>query len=610
MEEEEYNRIKKEYNNFRKRFSDNIENSSISLNNEVCYLIEENWADNLKQGFNKYKNLKENNELIQDFDYYDLLPQEDPDFINDFSSILEEITNNKKIQCISKKLFELIYDKNNLKDYHYIKYYSGNNKLIIEYENDNKAILLIDPLNQTNLKNNAKIILIEDEKKNKLFKNLLSLPSRNDIPDDYLDYIISIDSYNNKLKNILKLLIYFYYYEKELKNNKEDIFNENDNNYYYLINPEWLNKFKDIFNFSEISQFLKLIDRKTKNINFNNLNNYYEKITSQIDENIINKKIILLDEILNAEQVKLKSDKLYNILYHKSCYIINSQIMSIIKSIFNNSEINIKSRRIKFFNNSIYIFYDKKVIIGKLNGLLLFIPKYIIVYISKDIFISEEQYLFESTIEDYINEFKCDPNNPNLQLLNDNKGNLGKLVVLNAVQSNNKSDNKQKNKSLPKTNFSFNKNNSLNTSNKNVNIRTEINNMSHSIDHYDYEKNNLNKNSSQNVNIISIKNNKSEWSNKIKKYIKINKDENIEKKISNEEQIINNNKDNENNNKKIGNLIKNNYQENYSEEDGKNAYFNNNNEINNNFMNKFNALNQQKLEKEPKKNINENELTY
>ena len=114
MDEEEFNVIINEYYNFRGNFSDIINSSSVNLNNEVCYLIEENWIDNLKEGFNKYKNLKKKNELNEEFDYCDLLPEEEPNFINDFSSILEYIENNKKIKCLSKKLFELIYDKNEL----------------------------------------------------------------------------------------------------------------------------------------------------------------------------------------------------------------------------------------------------------------------------------------------------------------------------------------------------------------------------------------------------------------------------------------------------------------------------------------------------------------
>jgi len=129
MDEEEFNLILNKYYDFRSKFSNNIINSSLSLNNEDCYLIEENWIDNLKEGFNKYNNLKKTYELNEEFDYYDLLPEKDPNFINDFSLILNCIENNKKIKCLSKKLLELIYDKSDLKDVNCIKYYSGNNKL-------------------------------------------------------------------------------------------------------------------------------------------------------------------------------------------------------------------------------------------------------------------------------------------------------------------------------------------------------------------------------------------------------------------------------------------------------------------------------------------------
>ena len=475
---------------------------------------------------------------------------------------------------------------------------------------------MIDPLNQREIKNNINIILIKDNQKNKLFKNLLS--SKNNISDKYLNYIMPIDQYLNNLKSILKLLIYFYYYEKDLKENQESLFNKNGKELYYLINPEWLNKFKDIFNYSEIYKSLNKINRKIKNINYNNLNDYYDQIIPQIDENILNeKKELLFDEIFDAENIKLYSKKIYNILYHKNCYIINSQIMNMIKSIFNNNEINIKSRRIIFMDNSVYILYDKKVIIEKCNEILLFIPKYIIVYNSKELFESEKKYLLKSTIENYINEFNCDLNNPNLQILNDNKGNLGKLVILNEFQSNNKTDNRQKNKSLPKTTNSFNINKSINTANKTVNIRTEQDNLNHSTDHFYYGKNNYlngkknsNENSFGNINNIEIKNNKNGASNKIKKPIKINKNEDNENKIPNEEQISNYNKDNESNNKTMGNLIKNEFQGKYSEKDEKNINFNNKNGIYNKPMNKYNVLNLKKLgsEKESEENINENKL--
>ena len=88
MEENEFNSIIDEYNDFRKFFSDNIKNNSISLDNEDCYLIKASWIDNLKEGFNEYKKLKKKNELIGVIDYYDLLPEKGPKFINNFSKIL------------------------------------------------------------------------------------------------------------------------------------------------------------------------------------------------------------------------------------------------------------------------------------------------------------------------------------------------------------------------------------------------------------------------------------------------------------------------------------------------------------------------------------------
>ena len=562
MEEEEFISIINEYYDFRALFSDNINNASISLNNEDCYLIEESWINNLKEGFNEYKNLKKKNELSRDIDYYDLLPKEDPIFINNFSEILKYVKKNKKIKCISKKLLELIYDKDDLKDYHYIKYYSGNNKLIIEYENDNKAILVKDPLNQREIKNNINIILIKDKQKNKIFKNLLS--SKNNIPDKYINYIMPIDKYLNKLKNILKLFIYFYYYERDLKENQEYIFNKNDE-VYYLINPEWLNKLKDIFNYSEIYELLKLIDRKIKNINYNNLNDNYNRIIHQINENILIRKKILFDEIFSAEQVKLKSYKFNNIKCYKNCNIINSQIMNIIKSIFNEKEININIRKISFSNNSIYLFYSKKVIIGKLNEILLFIPKYIIVYDSNEILISERNYLLENTIKKYINELKCDINNPNLQILKDNNGNLGQLMVLNEAQSRDKTDNQIQNNNIRKMNSSshFSKKNKFYI--KSINDRIENNNMNQRTNN-SYEKNNYNKNEIRNLNNNSfenipncqIKNIKIRKSNKKKKVYKI-------KIMTNEEKTINYNSYNINKNKKKDKLIINDSQENCSE---------------------------------------------
>jgi len=92
--------------------------------------------------------------------------------------------------------------------------------------------------------------------------------------------------------------------------------------------------------------------------------------------------------------------------------------MNIIKSFFNEGEININRRRIFHFNNNIYAIYENKVNIGKLNETLLFIPQYIIIYDSKEILESERNNLLNNTIEKYLNNINCDLNNQNLQILN------------------------------------------------------------------------------------------------------------------------------------------------------------------------------------------------
>ena len=124
--------------------------------------------------------------------------------------------------------------------------------------------------------------------------------------------------------------------------------------------------------------------------------------------------------------------------------------MNIIKSIFNDNEINIISRKIFYSNNNIYLAYSKKISIGKLNEALLFIPKYIIIYDSNKILKSEKNYLLENTIKNYINELKCDINNPNLQILKDKKRNIGQLIVLNEAESRDNSYNINNNKKQDK----------------------------------------------------------------------------------------------------------------------------------------------------------------
>ena len=131
MDEKDYISIEKEYSNFKEKISNDIESPSISLENPDCYLIEESWYEELKTYFDKYhnyKNKKKNKKKKIQNDFLDLIPENDPQFINNFSSIIKCLNKDKKMILVSRKLIESIYEEDDLKYFNIDKYYSGNKK--------------------------------------------------------------------------------------------------------------------------------------------------------------------------------------------------------------------------------------------------------------------------------------------------------------------------------------------------------------------------------------------------------------------------------------------------------------------------------------------------
>lgn len=167
--------IIKEYNNSEVSFNKKIKNNVPLKNNDYCYLIKENW-------FNKLTNLikcKNNNQLDKNRDnnVYLALKNEQPEFLEDISSILDCLINNIKIKFINIKLLELIYNENFLKNHNQVLINSGNNKVIVTYkEKQENALFLINPLD-----NISKVLLISIKnelslykEKNKFYQELLN----------------------------------------------------------------------------------------------------------------------------------------------------------------------------------------------------------------------------------------------------------------------------------------------------------------------------------------------------------------------------------------------------------------------------------------------------
>ena len=144
-------------------------------------------------------------------------------------------------------------------------------------------------------------------------------------------------------ENLLSIFIYIYYYEKYLHENNNGINLFNNNEKYYLINPEWLIKFKEYYNYRNLSYSLKN-NKKFNSLNYNNLDDI--KIDDIINEFYSNKTILnfqnvelspYLKEIKNANCILNNKFKSFNnTLFILEGIIIPYKIMKINKKLDTN----------------------------------------------------------------------------------------------------------------------------------------------------------------------------------------------------------------------------------------------------------------------------------
>ena len=206
---------------------------------------------------------------------------------------------------VTRKVFEIIFAENVLKDYQrYVEYFSGKNKLLIKYKNENESILLIDPLNGNEIQNRIFIIQMKDKNNNNELQKLINEKEKfNDKSEEkYND--ITIIPYKIYI-NIIKFFAHLYYYEKDLSNNKKEIFKENEN--YYLINNEWLDNFKKYY------KSLIIDISKDNNIKYNDVENKFKKDIYLIKKNKYEKELFY--KTLNIDGITPS-------LFYSTCYII------------------------------------------------------------------------------------------------------------------------------------------------------------------------------------------------------------------------------------------------------------------------------------------------
>ena len=270
--------IKNDFFEFTEELFQQIEETEISLDNEICYLIKESWI----------------NKFINDKNKIDI---KFPQFLYDFKDIISCIRENQKFNFVKKQFINNYYSEKELKNTKFIKYYTGNNNIIIEFEkNKEKRALMIRNFTkeENKIENKSFIILLEDrylneKNKLKLFRKLLSSnKSDNNIIIPYRAYIILLNEFEEKYEK--KINIYKYNNEKYIEAN-EIVNNKNEELKNILLNKE--KEIDDLIN--EINSIKKASAIENNQININNI--YYKKNIKEEDEiKKLNKREKLIKE--------------------------------------------------------------------------------------------------------------------------------------------------------------------------------------------------------------------------------------------------------------------------------------------------------------------------
>ena len=406
----------------------------------------------------------------------------------------------------------------------------------IYLNNSNENIIKITS-NANNLSNN--------QRKN---DNLI-IDNKKKIPDFIFETIILLYGLNEDIKNKVK---------EKIKDPEK----------YYLINYEWIEKFKECFNYSLIKN--KLQNYKKYNT-FSEFESNMKKLLEDIKKlNIVNKDIDNLNDIPIIPNVEIIN---HNIKHFTKFIIVNTKINDLIRKIKNHFKL--KSRINNIENNFYFypnIFYHETsfIEIGSFNSENMFISHYLIYFsINSNINLIISEIISLNSIDEFFKKFKINIDLPEKQDLIIASQIVGEIINLNycnpIVETNKIIINKKinykniKNNRTPKKNNNIfkNINNYLDNKIKDTkNIKTNyitINKNNDIIinDKYTKIENNatiddINKDDNNNINSININNDKGNNVNVNDNY-DISSNYNIIKK--NDNQIIIQKRKNHNNNK-------------------------------------------------------------
>ena len=432
-----------------------------------CYLMDKNWKNHL---LNYFIDTKSYNSSIRYF-RLSFCPDIQHSFIDNFSDAINFIHNGGQFTYVRKDTMELFFDKGELMKFHKTtKIYCLNKKIIINFQgNDiNKSLLILNPFEVFDNKN-IFIILGNNNYafQKKLFENLLSENNNNfvNLKNKYNNSIIEFEDYlktlniveieknsfsyniinNNStdIKKILEILILIYYHEKYLSKGN-NTFSEYQK--YYLINPEWIEIYKEFYYYNDLVNLLKNYDFEIKKneINYLKIDNYVNFLVSRFYKNYKHFNIIgIPDHLKNTNSLKVSLYMINTLKYFNNCYILPLKIVNKIVELEFKKKLLLEPYKIISKNENVFLHIDEKNInIGFLNDNLLFQTKYIISYNSlikceyekRELFnLPIKTYLYKNNCLEIISEIQTMKNKDNIEIgkvliLNDNNFNLSKRL--------------------------------------------------------------------------------------------------------------------------------------------------------------------------------------
>ena len=255
--------------------------------------------------------------------------------------------------------------------------------------------------------------------------------------------------------NIIKQCILLYGYIYELNMAIINPFHPLTNVFFEdccLINSKWIKKFKDIYNYEEISKLI--VDYR--NFNCKSYLEFEKNVLSICNTlksfGITQKEVDLNNELSKIpffpEKIKNNTNSIY---YYKDFYIVNSKIRDELYSLYNNIGNNSNSNEKTNFSNlkCIFINKDNQIInfgneleIGKIDKDGMFSPKYNLRFYNKENIENEINYLINyKDLDKYLQTRSIKKNDNFLQnILAPNYGNIGTFLNIIKYEESNKNN--------------------------------------------------------------------------------------------------------------------------------------------------------------------------